>query len=972
MASTDIVDILRDVTGSKDNPAPVDETNGIYHDIARQGFDLNASGDIASGINTDAPRLGDGGMYGAIVEVYDSTETIREHSADIVVVSDNIDSVITNADNITDINAVAENMGAILDVVEVITTLDADAQTIPWSPEAIASATLIDNVVHFGIPQGAPGENAPILDFQGQLTLNEILALDPALHASESYQSTTAGEIPDPPGGASIEATTVAVFDVLFSNGSEWFNGGSIRGEKGEAGINGIDGASGAMSKIIGSDTYDNIILKTSTPITNIWLLSEDPVDPAHGVRGDGMQPIMSNPVDGSQWANLGMMVGDDGLEAVVTVESTITGLPGTDAIVEDMNTTEDNVADLRFTIPAGLPAEVTVRPEVITGAAGTYASVQDFDTTGGDNVVDLQFTVPRGDIGPSATVAVSPTSITGDAGTDVSVQDLDAANPNNSVFQFTIPKGDIGDTGLQGIQGMQGVGGTTTINSTSTLNEGMDATVTPAVGSTPENLILDFGIPKGDTGNTGDIGLTGVQGLSGTTSVNSTTTLPAGTDATVVETVGSTPENVSLDFGIPQGIQGDKGEAGDVSVNSTVTLASGSDATVTEAAGSTPEHTLLDFGIPVGDTGPQGEQGEVSVRPVVIQVPFGGNAGVVDYDGSLYVADLEFTIPLGEKGDTGTSTSVAVNPVVGVLAPGSSATVETTFDPADPSNPDAIYLNFKVPQGVVGDTGATSTVTVDNTVNQVAFGVPPSVIDLDAANPHNLDLQFTLPVGKQGFTGDSASASVYAYKQVPFGDPLIISTIVDVDDANHLQLSFEIPEGEVGAKGKVQVVTTNTLAPGNMAFVTDSNASDYEADLTFNIPTGADGLNATVDIGQTFTGVTGEPVMVTNSGTTQDAIFNFTIPSGADGADLTMTSITPNTDGSYTWVFSDGTTYDTEDLTGEEGEQGVSVNHIELTSDDPAGVSGNLDEYTMYGDVAEEINLGIFNVYNGVDGAGA
>ncbi|RKY52948.1 MAG: hypothetical protein DRP93_07320, partial [Candidatus Neomarinimicrobiota bacterium] len=38
----------------------------------------------------------------------------------------------------------------------------------------------------------------------------------------------------------------------------------------------------------------------------------------------------------------------------------------------------------------------------------------------------------------------------------------------------------------------------------------------------------------------------------------------------------------------------------------------------------------------------------------------------------------------------------------------------------------------------------------------------------------------------------------------------------------------------------------------------------------------------------------------------------------------------------------------------------------------DPAGVSGNLDEYTMYGDVAEEINLGIFNVYNGVDGTGA
>ena len=108
--------------------------------------------------------------------------------------------------------------------------------------------------------------------------------------------------------------------------------------------------------------------------------------------------------------------------------------------------------------------------------------------------------------------------------------------------------------------------------------------------------------------------------------------------------------------------------------------------------------------------------------------------------------------------------------------------------------------------------------------------------------------------------------------------------------------------------------------------------------------------------------------------------------PKGDTGDDLTITQITYNGNGTFNWLFSDGTTYVTPDLKGPKGDtgdqgikgdQGISVHHLKGTSTtNPAGDFGTSpfkDTYTFYGDADETLNLGWFVVTNGVsDGMSA
>lgn len=108
--------------------------------------------------------------------------------------------------------------------------------------------------------------------------------------------------------------------------------------------------------------------------------------------------------------------------------------------------------------------------------------------------------------------------------------------------------------------------------------------------------------------------------------------------------------------------------------------------------------------------------------------------------------------------------------------------------------------------------------------------------------------------------------------------------------------------------------------------------------------------------------------------------------PKGDAGDDLTITQITYNGNGTFNWLFSDGTIYVTPDLKGPKGDtgaqgvkgdQGVSVHHLKGTSttnpNGDFGTSPFKDTYTFYGDANETINLGWFVVSNGVtDGMSA
>ena len=80
-----------------------------------------------------------------------------------------------------------------------------------------------------------------------------------------------------------------------------------------------------------------------------------------------------------------------------------------------------------------------------------------------------------------------------------------------------------------------------------------------------------------------------------------------------------------------------------------------------------------------------------------------------------------------------------------------------------------------------------------------------------------------------------------------------------------------------------IQVGTTTTLAPGEVATVSNSG-TNKDAVLNFGIPKGDPGTAASIQVGTTQTVQPEENAEVTNTGTTTAAVLNFKIPRGEDG----------------------------------------------------------------------------------------
>ena len=154
---------------------------------------------------------------------------------------------------------------------------------------------------------------------------------------------------------------------------------------------------------------------------------------------------------------------------------------------------------------------------QVINGGAKKYYfKVKGLGGPKGDkgDKGDTGATGPQGPQGNAATVSVGSTT-TLPVGQDATVQNVGTLY--NAVLNFGIPqgprgpqgatgatgaKGDKGDQGNPGPQGEKGTNATVYIGTTSTLNPGSQATVYNS--GTDSNAVLNFGIPKGEKGDTG------------------------------------------------------------------------------------------------------------------------------------------------------------------------------------------------------------------------------------------------------------------------------------------------------------------------------------------------------------------------------------------------------------------------------------------------------------------------------------
>ena len=346
--------------------------------------------------------------------------------------------------------------------------------------------------------------------------------------------------------------------------------------------------------------------------------------------------------------------------------------------------------------------------------------------------------------------------------------------------------KGEKGDKGDTGATGANGITPTLKVGSTSTGNAGTNASVTMTDNNNV--YTLNFVIPKGDKGDTGAKGDAGAKGQDGakgadgitpTLKVGTVTTLAAGSNATV--TMSKNNNEYTLNFGIPKGNKGDTGASGGSGettvVNPTITIGTVTNGDTASATitGDSPNYTL-NLVLPKGDKGAKGDKGDAGVKgadgitpTIAVGTTTTGEAGTnaevtMSKSGTTYT--FNFVIPKGAKGDTG---AAGTN--------GAKGDKGDPFTYADfTSEQLAALKGVKGDKGEKGDTGAKGDagakgdkgdkgekgadgVTPTFTIGTITTGAAGSTatVTITGTAP-NYVLNFTIPKGDKGDAGEAGS----------------------------------------------------------------------------------------------------------------------------------------------------------------------------------------------------------------------
>ena len=367
--------------------------------------------------------------------------------------------------------------------------------------------------------------------------------------------------------------------------------------------------------------------------------------------------------------------------------------------------------------------------------------------------------------------------------------------------------KGEKGDTGATGAKGADGITPTLKVGSTSTGNAGTNANVT--MTNSNNVYTLNFVIPKGEKGDTGAAGAAGAKGQDGakgadgitpTLKVGTVTTLAAGSNATV--TMSENNNVYTLNFGIPKGNKGDTGASGGSGettvVNPTITIGTVTNGDTASATitGDSPNYTL-NLVLPKGAKGDKGdagakgakgdagEKGADGVTPTIaVGTTTTGEAGTnasvtMSKSGTTYT--FNFVIPKGAKGDTGAAGTNGAKGDKGDK--GEKGDTGAKGEKGDPFT----YADFtpeqlatlkgaKGDKGEKGDTGAEGVagakgdkgdrgekgadgVTPTFTIGTITTGAAGSTatVTITGTAP-NYVLNFTIPKGDKGDAGEAGS----------------------------------------------------------------------------------------------------------------------------------------------------------------------------------------------------------------------
>jgi hypothetical protein len=317
--------------------------------------------------------------------------------------------------------------------------------------------------------------------------------------------------------------------------------------------------------------------------------------------------------------------------------------------------------------------------------------------------------------------------------------------------------------------------------------------------------------------------------GVTGNVSVNSTTTLAAGANATVSE---NTPwPSLSLDFGIPAGADGSQGAPGVPA--GAFWLIQTSNATVTSGHcwfnpdfpsaplqvafsitdGFSSDQTALLSSLKVGDFLTTLNQGGVGLIEITSL-----DGHTADYwifgisasgESSYYVGHGQTFnyIFKGPDGANGTAATVnAGNTTTG--APGSGANVTNS------GNTTAAIFDFTIPAGADGADGTAATVNAGNTTT----GAPGSGANVtNSGNTTAAIFDFLIPAGADGSPGtpgadgSNGTAATVSVGNTTTGFPGTSASVTNSGTSSAAILDFDIPRGDVGETGPNDISTTTT-----------------------------------------------------------------------------------------------------------------------------------------------------------------
>lgn len=273
-------------------------------------------------------------------------------------------------------------------------------------------------------------------------------------------------------------------------------------------------------------------------------------------------------------------------VDDIVTVSANDSAVTAVSASIGDISTTATNIADIHTTA-SGLVSITAVAADIVN-IATVAANIVNTDLVANnivnindvaDCLVEILLADENAVIATTqAAVATTKAGEAEDARDAILGMDVATGAQGTSVVwdgtTLTIPRG---DTGLQGIQGVQGEVGPQGIQG-------------PIGATGPQGVKGDTGAQgiqgvKGDTGLTGDQGIQGVQGLKGDTGDTGTQGI--------------------------QGVQGVKGDTGDIGPANTLTVGTVSSGGSPSAniTGTSPNQ-ILNLVLQQGPQGIQGIQG--------------------------------------------------------------------------------------------------------------------------------------------------------------------------------------------------------------------------------------------------------------------------------------------------------------------------------------------------------------------------